>query len=198
MNKPKVWLRGLSLMVLSASLQLPSRTQETQASNLQTPMAGLNLMPVPANVQLGSGSLKIDASFNVTLTGHSDVRLEGALQRFLDRLGKQTGLLLPPLHAPNLGKLRMVVRVDHDSKPVQELGEDEFYVLEVTPSGAGITAPTDLGALHGLQTFLQLVTVSPDGFVAPAVIIKDTPRFPWRGLMIDTARHFIPLEVLRR
>jgi hexosaminidase len=198
MGKSKAWLRGLSLMILTASLNGPLRAQETQASNMETAMRGLNLMPVPANVQMGSGSFKIDASFNVTLTGHSDARIEGALQRFLDRLAKQTGLLLPPLNSPTLGKLRMVVHVDHDSKPVQELGEDESYVLEVAPSGASITAPTDLGALHGLQTFLQLVTVSPDGFVAPAVIIKDTPRFPWRGLMIDTARHFIPLEVLRR
>ena len=185
-------------MILSASLHGPLRAQETQASNLRTVMPGLNLMPIPASVQMGGGSFKIDASFNVTPTGHSDARLEGALQRFLDRLGKQTGLLLPPLHSPTLGKLRMVVHVDHDSRPVQELGEDESYVLEVTPNGATITAPTDLGALHGLQTFLQLVTVSPDGFVAPAVTIKDTPRFSWRGLMIDTARHFIPLEVLRR
>jgi hexosaminidase len=198
MGKSNVWLRGLSLMILSALVNVPSRAQQMQPSNMQKVTPGLNLMPVPANVQMGSGSFKIDASFNVTPTGHSDARLEGALQRFLDRLGKQTGLLLPPWNSPTVAKLRMVVHVDHDSKPVQELGEDESYVLEVTAGGANLTAPTDLGALHGLQTFLQLVTVSPDGFVAPAVIIKDTPRFPWRGLMIDTARHFIPLDVLRR
>jgi hexosaminidase len=101
-------------------------------------------MPIPASVQMGSGSFKIDASFNVTRTGHSDARLEGALQRFLDRLGKQTGLLLPPWNSPTVAKLRMVVHVDHDSKPVQELGEDESYVLEVAPSGANISARTDL------------------------------------------------------
>jgi hexosaminidase len=199
MGKSNVWLRGLSLMILSASLHVPSRAQDSRSLSLQTLVQPeLNLMPVPASAQMGSGSFKIDASFNVTPTGHSDARLEGALQRFLDRLGKQTGLLLPPWNSPTVAKLRMVVHVDHDSKPVQELSEDESYVLEVTAGGASITAPTDLGALHGLQTFLQLVTVSPDGFVAPAVIIKDTPRFPWRGLMIDTARHFIPPEVLRR
>src|SRR6202166_2486201 len=198
MGKSNVWLRGLSLMILSALVNVPSRAQQMQPSNMQKVTPGLNLMPVPANVQMGSGSFKIDASFNVTPTGHSDARLEGALQRFLDRLGKQTGLLLPPWNSPTVAKLRMVVHVDHDSKPVQELGEDESYVLEVTAGGANLTAPTDLGALRGLQTFLQLVTVSPDGFVAPAVLIKDTPRFPWRGLMIDTARHFIPLDVLHR
>jgi len=197
MSKSKVWLRGLSLMILSASLHVPSRAQETPPSNLQTLRAGLNLMPVPASAQIGSGSLKIDGRFTVLLTGHTDARLSGAAERFLERLAKQTGLLIA-MKPANGAKATLLVRVDHDSKPVQELGEDESYVLEVAPSGASITAPTDLGALHGLQTFLQLVTVSPDGFVAPAVTIKDTPRFPWRGLMIDTARHFIPLEVLRR
>jgi hexosaminidase len=184
-------------MILGTLLHGPSRAQETQASNLQTSMAGLNLMPVPANVQLGNGSLKIDTGFTVALTGHTDARLSGAAERFVERLAKQTGLLLP-MKPANGTKATLVVRADHDSKPVQEVGEDESYVLEVKPDGASITAPTDLGALHGLQTFLQLVSVTPDGFAAPTVSIKDTPRFPWRGLMIDTARHFIPLEVLRR
>ncbi len=160
-------------------------------------MQSLNLMPVPANVQLGSGSLKIDANFTVALAGRSDARLTGAAERFAGRLARQTGLLMAT--KPVQGeKATLVVRADHDTKPVQEVGEDESYALEVNSAGATITAATDLGALHGLQTFLQLVTVSPEGFAAPAISIKDTPRFPWRGLMIDTGRHFIPLDVLRR
>jgi hexosaminidase len=197
MRKSKVWLGGLSLMILSASLYGPSRAQETHSSSVRAMMPGLNLMPVPANVQMGNGSLKIDAGFTVAINGHTDGRLTGAAERFVERLSKQTGLLMA-MRPVNGTKATLVVHVDRDSKQVQELGEDESYVLEVAPSGASLTAPTDLGALHGLQTFLQLVSVSPDGFVAPAVIIKDTPRFPWRGLMIDAARHFIPLEVLRR
>jgi len=197
MRKSKVWLGGLSLMILSASLYGPSRAQETHSSSVRAMMPGLNLMPVPANVQMGNGSLKIDAGFTVAINGHTDARLTGAAERFVERLSKQTGLLMA-MRPVNGTKATLVVHVDRDSKQVQELGEDESYVLEVAPSGASLTAPTDLGALHGLQTFLQLVSVSPDGFVAPAVIIKDTPRFPWRGLMIDAARHFIPLEVLRR
>ena len=81
---------------------------------------------------------------------------------------------------------------------VQKLGEDESYQLTITESGAQLTAPTALGALHGLQTFLQLVTITPSGFAAPAIAIKDQPRFPWRGLLIDVSRHFIPLDVLKR
>jgi hexosaminidase len=160
-------------------------------------MQELNLMPMPSSVQTASGSLKIDSTFSVALAGHTDERLKGAAQRFADRLAKQTGLLLAAEVARS-EKATLVVRTERDTKPVQELGEDEAYTLEVNSNGATITAATDLGSLHGLQTFLQLVTVSPEGFAAPAVVIKDTPRFPWRGLMIDSSRHFIPLDVLRR
>jgi len=78
------------------------------------------------------------------------------------------------------------------------LGEDESYTLDVTPEGAKLHAPTTLGTLRGLQTFLQLVAVTPDGFAVPAVRIEDQPRFPWRGLMIDASRHFMPVPVLKR
>src|SRR6202051_3764899 len=119
MSTGKVCVRGLSLMILSASLNMPSRVQETQTSNLQTLMPGLNLMPVPANVQMGSGSLKINAGFNVMLTGHSDARLEGAVKRFLDRLGKQTGLLLQAFGLPLSGRVTLVGGGGSESQPVQ-------------------------------------------------------------------------------
>lgn len=160
----------------------------------QTP---LNLMPYPSSVQPGSGSLKIDSSFTVALSGYSEPRLERAAERFLRTLHRQTALLVATKPG-DPAKATLVVHTDRASKEIQELCEDESYVLEVTATGAKLTAPTPLGAMHGLQTFLQLVVVSPDGFAAPAVTINDKPRFPWRGLMIDSARHFIPLEVLRR
>jgi hexosaminidase len=186
---PSPWVRGLCLFVLTPMLwSLNASAQE------QRP---LNLMPVPASVQLGTSQLAVDASFSVAVTGHDDARLERAVQRFLRQLGRQTGLILKAKPA-DAAKATLVIHTDHDSKPVQELGEEESYSLEVTASGAKLTAPTTLGTIHGLQTFLQLVDVSADGFAAPAVTIQDRPRFPWRGLMIDSARHFIPLEVIRR
>src|SRR5207253_1550646 len=55
-----------------------------------------------------------------------------------------------------------------------------------------------LGVLHGLQTFLQLVETGSAGFAVPEITIQDKARFAWRGLLIDVARHFIPLDVLKR
>ncbi|HXM94934.1 MAG TPA: family 20 glycosylhydrolase [Candidatus Dormibacteraeota bacterium] len=167
-----------------------------QFSGAQQPPT-LTLMPVPSSVQPGTGNLLVDSSFSVALTGFSDARVQRATERFLQQLARQTAL--PISRKPvNGAKATLVIRSDHDSKAVQEVGEDESYALEVTGAGATLTAPTTLGTLRGLQTFLQLVSVSSEGFAVPAFSIKDTPRFPWRGLMIDVARHFIPLDVLKR
>jgi hexosaminidase len=157
----------------------------------------LNVMPLPSKVQMGSGSLKIDGAFAVAFTGVKEVRLDRAGLRFMDTLHHRTGLVfVHPATDPSHATL--VVTTDHESKPVQEVGEDESYSLEVTSSGAKLHATTSLGTLRGLQTFLQLVAITPDGFAAPAIRVEDQPRFPWRGLMIDVARHFIPLDVLKR
>jgi len=180
--------KGMGILILGALLH-PTMTTAQQPA--------LNLMPVPASVQSGTGSLRVDSSFSVALSGHTEPRLDRAVARFLRQLARQTALPLS-LKPVKAAKATLVVQTDHASKEIQEVGEDESYVLEVGANGAKLTAPTVLGTLRGLQTFLQLVDVSPDGFAAPSVTIQDKPRFPWRGLMIDSARHFIPLEVIRR
>jgi len=157
----------------------------------------LNLMPMPSTVQLGTGALPIDQSFSTRVTGFQDATLERGVQRFVAELSQQTGMLLKHKPAEPTNPT-LLIHADHDREPVQKLREDESYELAITDSGAKLTAPTPLGILHGLQTFLQLVETTPAGFAAPAVTIKDQPRFPWRGLLIDVSRHFIPLEVLKR
>jgi hexosaminidase len=158
----------------------------------------LSLMPMPANVQLKTGQLVIDASFTVGISGHTDLQLQHAIERFLDSLRRQTGM--PPLDmkVTDATQPKLVVHSEHASKTVQELGEDESYSLEISPAGAKLDAATTLGIMRGLETFLQLVQTTSDGFAVPAIAIQDQPRFLWRGLMIDVGRHFIPLDVLKR
>jgi hexosaminidase len=158
----------------------------------------LSLMPLPAKVQPGSGALKIDEKFSIGFSGYHEPRLDRAAERFLIQLQHQTGLVLANRQAVDAAKATLLITTDHESKTVQELGEDESYTLEVAPNGAKLHAANPLGVLRGLQTFLQLVSISPDGFTAFAVNIQDQPRFAWRGLMIDSGRHFIPLKVIRR
>jgi len=178
----------LTLMLATISLAPPATAQS------QPP---LNLIPQPANVKPATGALPVGANFTIAFTGHTESRLDRAADRFLTQLHRQTGLLLPK-PARDAAQAALVVHTDHASKEIQELGEDESYSLEVTATGAKLNAANPLGVLRGLQTFLQLVEVSPNGFAAPAVTIQDQPRFAWRGLMIDVSRHFIPLDVLKR
>ncbi len=158
----------------------------------------LNLMPMPASIQMGSGQLVINPSFSIGIDGAQDPRLQQNAQVFIRALRAQLGFTSLDLKMVDSAHAALVVHADQPGKAVQELGEDETYSLEVTPSGAKINAPTTLGAIRGLETFLQLVQVTPEGFTIPAVTIRDQPRFPWRGLMIDVSRHFMPLDVLKR
>lgn len=120
--------------------------------------------------------------------------VERGVQRFVKQLSKQTGMLLLaiPKSTPTLS-----IKVENGSD-VEKLGADESYQLEVTTSGAILSAANALGILHGLQTFLQLVSTGAGGFFAPVVSIKDRPRFAWRGLLIDVGRHYLPVNVLKR
>jgi hexosaminidase len=157
----------------------------------------LNLMPLPAKMQPGSGALKIDASFRLFFIGYREARLDRAGQRFLAQLQRQTGIVFDSGPADS-AQATLIVTTGHESKAVQELGEDESYTLEVSPTGAKLDAANPLGVLRGLQTLLQLVATTHDGFAVPVIRIQDQPRFSWRGLMIDVGRHFLPLEILKR
>ena len=158
----------------------------------------LNLMPMPAKMQLGNGRLLIDSSFSVAVTGHKEPRLQSAVELFLTQLRGQTGMPPIDLKLTNSASAALVIDCAGGTKNVQQLGEDESYRLEIADSGARLSAATTLGVMRGLQTFLQLVQTTGEGFAVPAVSIEDSPRFPWRGLMIDAGRHFIPLDVLKR
>jgi hexosaminidase len=160
--------------------------------------APLNLIPMPANIKIGAGQLVVDPSFLVAISGHKEPRLQRAVDIFLSDLRRQTGMLPLDMKISDAPTGTLVVHADSGSKEVQELGEDESYLLGITHSGAKLNAPTTLGVLRGLQTFLQLVQTTPAGFAVPAVVIDDKPRFPWRGLMIDCGRHFMPLDVIKR
>ncbi len=157
----------------------------------------INLMPVPASFRVGTGQLLIDQTFSVALTGEKGTLLQRVIQNFVGDLSRKTGMRFDTKPGDR-ARATLVIRTEHASKEVQELGEDESYNLEVSPADAQLSAPTTLGILHGLQTFLQLVETTGGGFAVPVITIQDKPRFAWRGLMIDVSRHFIPLGVLKR
>ena len=158
----------------------------------------VNLMPLPAKVQSGNGQLVIDTNFSVSIAGHHEPRLDRAVELFLIQLRRQTGMPPIDMKVTDSATATLVIQAAAGTKDVQELGEDESYRLDVAATGARLNAPTTLGVMRGLETFLQLEQTTSEGFAVPAISIEDAPRFPWRGLMIDVGRHFIPLDVLKR
>ena len=186
-----VWLSYLLVPIFA----LISSAATTRAPQVAPP--SINVMPLPATLTFGAGRLMVVQTFSVAIAGYNEPRMERAAQRFLRDLGRQTGYFVS-LGLGDVGHASLVIHAEHGSEPVQNLGEDESYVLDVSSTGAKLTAPNPLGVMRGLQTFLQLVEVTPDGYAAPTVHIEDSPRFPWRGLSIDVSRHFITMPVLRR
>src|SRR5579859_1209216 len=158
---------------------------------------GLNLMPEPAEISVGQGRLAIDGTFRVALAGYQEPRLQDAATRLIERLSRQTGIPLSDQVETDPAKATLVIQCDHAGEIIQSINEDESYSLEVTPQQARLAAPTPVGALRGIETFLQLVNVDSKGFGAPAVRINDRPRFAWRGLMIDACRHWMPMNVIK-
>ncbi|HLW78624.1 MAG TPA: beta-N-acetylhexosaminidase, partial [Terriglobia bacterium] len=157
-----------------------------------------NLMPQPSSFSAGEGRLIIDGSFRVALAGYQEPRLSAGAQRLITRLAKQTGIPLAAGLEAEASKATLVIQCDHAGEAIQSIREDESYHLEVTAHQARLTAPTPVGALRGMETFLQLVDLHSSGFGAPAARIEDRPRFAWRGLMIDVARHWMPIDVIKR
>ena len=177
----------LSLALLCAAI--PSLAHGQSSSTLP-------IMPLPTSATPGRGEFVVDGQFGVALDGFTEPRLSRARERFLDTLTRETGI--PFLRESNAETARFQVHTDGPSKVIQQLGEDESYQLVVSADGVKLSAANPLGAMHGLQTFLQLVRITPRGFTVPAVTIDDKPRFPWRGLMIDSGRHFTPIPAIER
>jgi len=183
-----IWMVPVAIVLMSCL------TVEQEARALPS------LMPWPANVKIvpANGPMVIDTSFAVGLENHADARLRKTVAMFLNDLRRHTGMLPLDFSVTAPEKAQLAIHCERASKEVVELGEDESYTLEVTPSGGELSAPTTLGVMRGLQTFLQLIETTPQGFAVPTVVIQDKPRFLWRGLMIDSGRHFIPVEVIKR
>ena len=156
--------------------------------------APLPLMPAPAQTVTAAGRLRIDSSFRATASGYSDSRLLAALDRFTARVSRQTGI--PLQRTRGAATLQVDCRERGNAYPA--LGEDESYQLDVTESGALLEARTVTGVLRGLETFSQMIAPGASGFEVPAVHIEDRPRFPWRGLLLDVSRHWMPVPVVER
>ncbi|MFG2354147.1 beta-N-acetylhexosaminidase [Streptomyces sp. NPDC048521] len=162
----------------------------------------VGLVPVPgrfsASLPGGSQGYVIDAGTGIEATDGT----EGVARWLRTTVGAATGYPLPP-HTGNGNRilLRIVPAL------ASELGSPEAYRLSADGHLIAIDGASEAGLFWGAQTFRQLL--GPDAFrrapIAvkeewefPAVTIHDAPRFGWRGLLLDVARHFMPKEGVLR
>jgi len=156
-----------------------------------------NLMPWPAEMNVAEGQFLINKNLRICVDGNPDKRFYPNLVRFVKQLSKRTTIPFDRdtviISSPSASLQIKIVR-----KGEVKLGEDESYSLKIGNDRILLTSETELGAMHGLQTLLQLLDRNKESFYFQNLEISDKPRFAWRGLMIDACRHFIPVEVIKR
>ena len=127
------------------------------------------LIPVPASLKTCSGELAFE-------------RLK------LDAAPPFSGLETQLRHSFELGESTTKITIRPGS-----FDTPESYSLSIAPDGVAISAATRTGAVHAIATLAQLNTLNK----LPCVQIIDRPRFPWRGLLLDVSRHFMPVESVK-
>lgn len=152
----------------------------------------MNLMPLPRQLRPGNGHTPVG---RLETKGADTPRLAAAAERFEHRLASITA------GSPGNDSAQRRVRLDIVSGPASEhpaLGDVERYRMDISAGRIRIEAPAEWGVLRGLATLAQLVCLDGQSHCFPHCEIDDEPRFAWRGLMIDTVRHFMTIDTLKR
>jgi hexosaminidase len=152
-----------------------------------------SVIPAPAMVQSGGGIFTLVDPTPIYVDPASDeVKTIG--QYLAGRLKPATGYTLPVLPAAGTLLPGHITLTTSGADP--SLGA-EGYELSITPDSVVLRAAQPAGLFHGVQTVRQLLpariesaTVQPGPWFLPTVILRDAPRFVWRGMMLDVARHF--------
>ncbi|MEU7982987.1 beta-N-acetylhexosaminidase [Micromonospora sp. NPDC049081] len=170
---------------------------------LTRPPVGLgDVVPAPASVRpqpAANFALPADAAVRVS----ADPAARDVAEHLAELLRPATGLPLPVADLPTIpGTLMLTLSATapRPSAAVREWAAEE-YRLDVDVDGVRITAGTATGLFHGVQTLRQLLPAAVESrttvagrWVVPGGTIVDRPHFPYRGAMLDVARHFFTVD----
>lgn len=199
-----LWLRQVSPWIAACSLV--AFCAAASASPTVNASRELALMPYPADLSRQPGALALS---RVELAGADSPGWQLNVWTAANTAGSQ--FLLEHLQqrlTAQAGQAVRLQRVEHAAQAQLQLsfgqqisipkpGDDESYQLQVTPQQIRLSAPTSTGALYAVETLAQLLECQAQ-CQFPAVQISDQARFGWRGLLLDSARRFIPLPDLKR
>lgn len=151
--------------------------------------AQTSVIPLPTRVEAGQGGFALDR--NVRIVAPADKRAQEVAAFLRDGIREQSGLAL---QLGNAGKRPSIeLRID------PSIHGEEAYRLNVTPQQVVIAAADDRGLFWGVQTLWQLLPAAHGSTSSIAAVrIDDAPRYAWRGVMLDAARHFIPVALVKQ
>ncbi|HUA81869.1 MAG TPA: family 20 glycosylhydrolase [Dyella sp.] len=148
--------------------------------------SSLPLIPLPAQLTTADGSYKVQDKTVIVVPPH-DKAAHDAAQYLSDLLARTRGLHLSVKEGAATSD---AIVLEHNPKAA--VAQAEGYTLDVTTQGIRIQARDDAGLFYGAVTLWQLLTPDAQQGAVPVPVlhIADWPRFAWRGLMLDSARHF--------
>lgn len=158
-------------------------------------LAAPALMPQPVSYQPRPGALALTGGVQVEWQGTRSALLDRAVARFTQRLAMLSARYATPGQPAGL---TLRIRCLDADPAMLSIHMKEHYHLETSPEGATLVADGPAGVLRGLSTLLQLVERQESGPVLDAAVIDDSPRFAWRGVMVDVSRHFMSITALER
>ena len=153
------------------------------------PILAQSVIPVPLKMEKGTGSFLLSEKtrFYTNLQGGEAKLWENYLKALPVQL-KKAGMK---------DRKQMLLLLITPKNP--QLPSPESYTLSVTPQQILIRATSGAGLFYGMQTLLQLAQPSGAGsYSIASVEIEDTPRFAYRGLMLDVSRHFSTKEFIKK
>ncbi|WP_319592182.1 family 20 glycosylhydrolase [uncultured Draconibacterium sp.] len=154
--------------------------------------AKIEIMPLPASLKIYNGDIDLREGINISFINVQSDYLNKAANRFVNDLESIYGI-----SADENGVSLEINCSEQSESNIPEFGNDESYSLEIE-NKIILTANTQFGINHGLETILQLVKQNEEGVTISKLKVEDEPRFPWRGVMLDVCRHWMPKEVLLR
>jgi len=157
----------------------------------------LLLMPYPQTVERQQGQLVLGETINFAVEGKKSAATNMLIKELSKRIQQQTGETVR-LKKTTVAKAQLLISVD-DVQPMSNHIADwnESYQLNISAAKIELTASQLMGAQRGLETLLQLIGTEPK-ITLPLVSINDHPRFKWRGLLLDTSRHFFSIATIKR
>lgn len=159
-------------------------------------MEKYNLMPWPQSIEENNLRLVVNSVVTISINGEDKGRVRNGAINFLRRLSSRSGVFINEGFPIN--DTSATIQISFNKVSRLNIKSNESYTLEVNNDNVLIKASTDIGALRALETLLQLTSHNDKEYYFPGVVINDAPRFVWRGLMVDVARHFQPIAVIKR